>query len=64
MPEGAISFPHRDKFKQENQLIIACHPLLLGAFGSVDGLMLPVQIAEDPEVENTTYNRESLTFYQ
>jgi hypothetical protein len=56
MPAGAISFPCRDKFEQENQLIIARHPLLLGAFGSVDGLALPAQTAEDPEAENATYN--------
>ena len=56
MPAGAISFPRGDEFEQENQLIIARHPLLLGAFGSVDGLALPAQTAEDPEVENATYN--------
>ena len=56
MPAGAISFPCGDEFEQENQLIIARHPLLLGAFGSVDGLALPAQTAEDPEVENATYN--------
>jgi hypothetical protein len=56
MLEGAISFPREDEFEQENQLIIAQHPLLFGAFGSVDGLALPAQTAEDLEVENATYN--------
>ena len=56
MPEGGISFPRGEEFEQENQLIVSRHPLLVGAFGSVDGLALAVQTAEDPEVENATFN--------
>ncbi|KAF5348195.1 hypothetical protein D9758_014669 [Tetrapyrgos nigripes] len=32
------------------------HPLLTGAFGSIDGLKLPVQTSSDEEIENATYN--------
>jgi len=30
--------------------------LLIGAFGGIDGLNLPTQTSDDPEIENTTYN--------
>ncbi|KAJ3879203.1 hypothetical protein F5051DRAFT_302326, partial [Lentinula edodes] len=36
--------------------ILARHPLLVGAFGSLDGLKLPVQTSSDDDVENETYN--------
>lgn len=39
-----------------NDLITARHPLLVGAFGSVDGLNLLVQESTDAEIENATYN--------
>jgi len=56
MPEGAISFPRGEEFEQENQLIVTCHLLLIGAFGSVNRLTLAAQTADDPEIENATYN--------
>lgn len=28
----------------------------MGAFGSIDGLNLPVQVSGDTEIENATYN--------
>lgn len=37
-------------------MITAQHSLLVGDFGSVDGLNLIAQTADDPEIENATYN--------
>ncbi len=39
-----------------NNLITTQHPLLVGTFGSVDGLNLLVQESMDVEIENATYN--------
>ncbi len=57
MPEGKIKWPREDnKFHKYSDLIIARHPSLGGAFGSIDGLNLPVQTSNDPDIENATYN--------
>lgn len=45
----------------ESKLICERHPLLYGAFGSIDGLVLAAQEADDPEVKNTTYNGRQST---
>ncbi|KAJ8579917.1 hypothetical protein M405DRAFT_869856 [Rhizopogon salebrosus TDB-379] len=37
-------------------LVVARHPRLHGAFGSIDGLKLPVQTSDDSDIENATYN--------
>ena len=57
MPDASIQWP-RDKieFEECSSLITQCHPRLLGAFGGVDGLNLPVQTSDDQEIENATYN--------
>ncbi len=39
-----------------NTLIRARHPLLTGAFGTIDGLNLLLQVSADTEIENATYN--------
>jgi len=39
-----------------NSLIKKQHPLLDGAFASIDGLSLLTQTSDDPEIENATYN--------
>ncbi|KIK71719.1 hypothetical protein GYMLUDRAFT_236011 [Collybiopsis luxurians FD-317 M1] len=55
--EACISLPKTHKeFEELSDLITARHSLLEGAFGSIDGLSLPAQVSDDPEVENTTYN--------
>ncbi|KAK7444571.1 hypothetical protein VKT23_015249 [Stygiomarasmius scandens] len=54
--ESSIQFPEGDGFIELESLIVARHPLLVGAFGSVDGLKLPVQTSSDDEIENATYN--------
>ncbi|KAK7459484.1 hypothetical protein VKT23_009467 [Stygiomarasmius scandens] len=57
MPYSQISWPQGDEFVEHESLILARHPLLIGAFGTVDGLKLPVQVSyTDDEVENATYN--------
>ncbi|KAG2068255.1 hypothetical protein BDR04DRAFT_1129300 [Suillus decipiens] len=41
---------------EDNFPICAHHPRLVGGFASIDGLSLPCQEADDPEVKNATYN--------
>ncbi|KAJ7325461.1 hypothetical protein DFH08DRAFT_817138 [Mycena albidolilacea] len=57
MPDAAIRYPGSvEEFQALNDLIIERHSQLKGAFASLDGLNLPVQTAEDEEMENATYN--------
>jgi hypothetical protein len=62
MPDAQIRWPkhHEDpeqsEFVKFNNLIRNRHPLLTGAFASIDGLNLPVQTSGDEEIENATYN--------
>ncbi|KAH7930088.1 hypothetical protein BV22DRAFT_1001525 [Leucogyrophana mollusca] len=56
LPEGRIHWPDGDEFQENNDLIVARHPLLTGAFGTMDGLNLAVQTSDDQEIENATYN--------
>jgi hypothetical protein len=57
IPDACIRWPSGvEEFQAYNDLIIIRHPLLEGAFSSIDGLNLPVQTADDPEIENSTYN--------
>ena len=57
MEDGAIRLPQTlEEFVVESKLICKRHPLLEGAFGMIDSLALVVQEADNPEVENATYN--------
>jgi hypothetical protein len=57
MPAARIQWPDRsDEFTEYNDLIVTRHPLLTGAFASIDGLKLLCQTSDDPEIENATYN--------
>jgi hypothetical protein len=62
MPDAAICWPrvadtgNASEFQAFNDLIQERHCLLTGAFGSIDGLNLPVQTSEDEDIENATYN--------
>jgi hypothetical protein len=57
MPNARICWPASvDEFQDLNNLITPRHPRLTGAFASIDGLNLPSQTADDPELENATYN--------
>ncbi len=57
IPDANVTFPEtlRD-FEFYSSLISTRHPLLDGAFGSIDGLSLKCQESNDPELENATYN--------
>ncbi|KAF9058001.1 hypothetical protein BJ165DRAFT_1398167 [Panaeolus papilionaceus] len=57
MQEARIAMPSTlQEYQTLNEYIIARHPVLTGAFASIDGLSLAVQEAEDRELENATYN--------
>jgi hypothetical protein len=56
MKEAWIQWPIDDEFQQNNDLVLARHPLLVGAFSTMDGLNLPVQTSQDQEMENATFN--------
>jgi hypothetical protein len=58
IPNARIQWPSGiNQFQEYNDLIIQHYPLLEGAFASIDGLNVPVQTTDDPEIENSTYNR-------
>ncbi|KAJ4463949.1 hypothetical protein C8R41DRAFT_872275 [Lentinula lateritia] len=57
MEEAKITLPSSvEKYEELSSLITDRHSLLEGAFASIDGLSLPVQVSDDPEIENATYN--------
>ncbi|KAJ7195965.1 hypothetical protein GGX14DRAFT_403699 [Mycena pura] len=57
MPDAAIRWPSTvDEFQLYNDSIVVRHPRLTGAFAAIDGLALPLQTADDEELENATYN--------
>ena len=60
IPAAAIRWPEGQDFRYLNDLITQRHPLLGGegggAFCSMDGLRLAVQVSGNPDVENVTYN--------
>lgn len=56
MQDAAIEWPEGDQFQEYNELVTIRHPLLTGAFGTMDGLNLAVQESPDQETENATYN--------
>jgi hypothetical protein len=56
MKEARIHWPVDDEFQAYNDLVLARHSLLVGAFGTMDGLNLPCQISQDQEIENSTFN--------
>ena len=56
MPDASIEWPSGTQFEDNSRLVTQRHPRLIGAFGTVDGLKLPVQTSDDPEIENAMYN--------
>jgi hypothetical protein len=57
LEEARISMPtSQAELEELTQLIKQRHPLLDGAFASIDGLSLCTQVSDDPEIENATYN--------
>ncbi|KAJ7207521.1 hypothetical protein GGX14DRAFT_635380 [Mycena pura] len=57
LPAATIRWPERlDDYLENNELIVARHPRLTGAFATIDGVNLPCQTSRDEEIENATYN--------
>jgi hypothetical protein len=56
LPDATITWPKATDFPYLNSFIRRRHPLLTGAFASIDGLNLPVQTSSDEDIENATYN--------
>ncbi|TDL21627.1 hypothetical protein BD410DRAFT_821302 [Rickenella mellea] len=57
LPDASIVWPReQEEFEYLTELVVGRHSLLRGAFGSIDGLNLPVQTSDDIEIENATYN--------
>ncbi|KAF7763994.1 hypothetical protein Agabi119p4_8538 [Agaricus bisporus var. burnettii] len=56
MPQSRVCYLTGSEFQEQNDLIVVRHPRLTGAFGSMDGLNLPVQVSADEDTENATYN--------
>jgi hypothetical protein len=54
--EAGICWPKGEQFEELTNLVLARHPLLSGAFGTMDGLNLAVQVSKDQEIENATFN--------
>ncbi|KAH7919021.1 hypothetical protein BV22DRAFT_1108214 [Leucogyrophana mollusca] len=55
-PAASIQWPQGGKFQENNNLVVARHNLLTGALGTMDGLNLPVEVADDHKIKNATYN--------
>ncbi|EEB87916.1 hypothetical protein MPER_14525, partial [Moniliophthora perniciosa FA553] len=57
MKEAHIALPkHLEQYEEYKALITARHPLLEGAWATVNGLLLLTQVLDDPEIENAMYN--------
>ncbi|TCD64819.1 hypothetical protein EIP91_003600 [Steccherinum ochraceum] len=57
IPEAEITWPEDEEVLAElTEIVQMRHGRLHGAFGVVDGLNLPVQVSEDEDLENATYN--------
>src|ERR1700683_3293523 len=54
--EAGIHWPEGEEFEELTNLVLAHHPLLSGAFGTMDGLNLAIQVSKDKEIENVTFN--------
>lgn len=56
MVDAKIRWLQGDEFRECNTLVVAHHARLQGAFGSIDGLKLPVQTSDDVDIEDATFN--------
>lgn len=56
LPDSRISWPSEKTMQKFAQLICNRHPLLLSAFGFVDGIHFPVARSQDMDIENAYYN--------
>ncbi|KAI7948640.1 hypothetical protein MJO29_010305 [Puccinia striiformis f. sp. tritici] len=59
-----ISWPSReDQVRSYSDLIEGKFPLLTNCFGFIDGLNLPVMVADDEEIQNVYYNGWTCSHY-
>ncbi|KAI0364883.1 hypothetical protein BV20DRAFT_1104821 [Pilatotrama ljubarskyi] len=57
IPEARVCWwESAEECEEDSRLIVAWHSLLYGTIGSIDGLNLLTAEADDPELENATYN--------
>lgn len=56
MPEARVTWWTAEECDEDSNLILARHPLLMGAIGGIDGMNLITAESDDPEIENATYN--------
>ncbi|KAG2343750.1 hypothetical protein BDR05DRAFT_975791 [Suillus weaverae] len=56
LSDAKIQWPGGLDFEHCSALVVARHGRLGGAFGSIDGLKLPVQTSDDADIKNTTFN--------
>jgi hypothetical protein len=56
LTDAKIQWPEGLDFERCSALVVARHRRLKGAFGSIDGLKLPVQTSDDVDIENATFN--------
>jgi hypothetical protein len=56
IPDARIRWLEGPEFECCSALVVARHGRLGGAFGSIDGLKLPVQTSDDVDIENATFN--------
>ena len=56
MPDACVVWPNASQISEYSAMIVERHGLLQGAFGSIDGLKLPVEVPEDPMMENASFN--------
>ena len=55
-PASKIKFPNSDKMKHYAHLVSLRDPAVKDVIGFVDGLKIPVQCCDDPDVQNSYYD--------
>jgi hypothetical protein len=55
LDDAQVHWPEGSEFDELSNLTTVQHPLLQGAFGTIDDLNLPIQTLND-DIENSTYN--------
>ncbi|GAB1523491.1 hypothetical protein RhiTH_006641 [Rhizoctonia solani] len=56
IPKARICWPKPDKMQEYLQAIQLRHPSVIGGFGFLDGLSLPIGASSDADIERSTYN--------
>lgn len=56
LPGSRIKWWAHDELEEDNNLVLARHPLLSDAIGSINGVNFLTMSADNPDLENATYN--------